>query len=96
MFKKIWEKECVGGYGMMCVMRVLDEFEPKEATKLVTPFKCINRVLEEFSDVMPEELPKDLPPRRRVDHVIKVIPGVAPPAKAPYRMSHEKLKELKV
>ncbi len=25
-----------------------------------------------------------------------MIPGVAPPAKAPYRMSHEELKELKV
>jgi hypothetical protein len=52
--------------------------------------------LDEFSDVMPEELPKDLPPRRRVDHVIEVIPGATPPAKASYRMSHEELKELKV
>jgi hypothetical protein len=45
---------------------------------------------------MPEDLPEDLPPRRRVDHAIEVMPGVAPPAKAPYRMSHEELKELKV
>jgi hypothetical protein len=52
--------------------------------------------LEEFPDVMPEELPEDLPPRRRVDHAIEVVSGVAPPAKAPYRMSHEELKELKV
>jgi hypothetical protein len=96
MLGKAWEKECVGGYGMMCVMRVLDEFEPKEATKLVTSSKCIKRVLEKFPDVMPEELPEDLPPRRRVDHAIKVVLGVAPPAKAPYRMSHEELKELKV
>jgi hypothetical protein len=96
MVGKAWEKECVGGFGMMCVMRVLDEYEPKEATKLVTSAKCIRRVLEEFSDVMPEELPEDLPPRRRVDHAIEVMPGVEPPAKAPYRMSHEELKELKV
>jgi hypothetical protein len=41
MLGKIWEKECVGGYGMMCVMQVLDECEPKEATKLVTFGKCI-------------------------------------------------------
>jgi hypothetical protein len=52
--------------------------------------------LEEFSDVMPEDLPEDLPPRRRVDHAIEMMSGVAPPAKAPYRMSHEELKELKV
>jgi hypothetical protein len=43
-----------------------------------------------------EELPKDLPPKRPVDDVIKVMPGVAPPAKVPYQMSHEKLKERKV
>ncbi len=81
---------------MMCFMPVLDEYEPKETTKLVTSAKCIKQVLEEFLDVMPEKLPEDLPPRRRVDHAIEVMPGVAPPAKAPYRMSHEELKELKV
>jgi hypothetical protein len=60
MFGKTWERECVGGYGMMCVMRVLDEFEPKEVTNLVTSPKCIRRVLEEFLDVMPKELPEEL------------------------------------
>jgi hypothetical protein len=67
MLGKAWERECVGGFGMMCVMRVLDKFEPKEATKLVTSAKCIKQVLEEleeFPDVMPEKLPEDLPPRR--------------------------------
>jgi hypothetical protein len=54
------------------------------------------QVLNEFPNVMPEELHEDLPPRRRVDHVIEVMPGVTPPAKAPYRMSHEELKEIKV
>jgi hypothetical protein len=61
MLGKAWERECVGGYSMMCVMRVLDEFEPEEATKLVTSAKCIKQVLEEFSDGMPEQLPEDLP-----------------------------------
>jgi hypothetical protein len=92
MLGKVWKKECVGGHGMMCVMRVLVEFEPEEVTKLVISPKCIRRVLEEFSDVMPE----DLPSKRRVDHAIVVMPGVAPPAKAPYRMNQEELKELKV
>ncbi len=41
MVRKAWKKEFVGGFGMMCVMRVLDEHEPKEATKLVTSAKCI-------------------------------------------------------
>jgi hypothetical protein len=96
MLGKAWEREHVGGFGMMCVMRVLDEYEPKEATKLVASPKCIKQVLEEFLDVMPKELPEDLPPRRQVDHAIEVMPKMAPPAKAPYRMSHEEFKELKV
>ncbi len=69
---------------MMCVMRVLDNFEPKEATNLVTPSKCIKQVLEEFPDVMPEKLLENLPPKKQVDHAIEVMPGVAPPTKAPY------------
>jgi hypothetical protein len=76
MVGKALERECVGGFGMMCVMGVLDEYEPKEATKLVTSAKCIKQVLEEFPDVMLDELPEDLPPRRRVNHAIEVIPRV--------------------
>jgi len=45
-------------------MQVLDEFEPKEATNLVSSPKCLERVLDEFSNVMPEELPNELPPKR--------------------------------
>jgi len=45
---------------------------------------------------MPEELSENIPPRRLVDHAIEVMLGVAPPAKAPYQMNHEELKELKV
>jgi hypothetical protein len=39
MLGKTLEKECMGGYGMLCVMHVLDEFEPKEATNLVSSSK---------------------------------------------------------
>ncbi len=100
MLAKNLEKECVGGYGMLCVMRVLDEFEPREATKVVSLHKCIKQVLKNFPDVMPEklpeELPDELPPRRQIDHAIEVMPRMAPLAKAPYRMNHEELRELKV
>jgi hypothetical protein len=57
--------------------------------------KCVKQIFDEFPDVMLEELPDELPPKRRIDHVIVVMLGVAPPTKAPYRMSHEDLKELK-
>jgi len=96
MLGKTLKKGCVGGYGMLCVMRVLDEFERKEATNLVSFPKCVKRILDEFPDVMPKELPNELPLRRQVDHAIEVMSRMVPPAKAPYRMSHEELKELKV
>jgi hypothetical protein len=96
MLGKTLEKDCMGGYGMLCVMHVLDEFEPKEATNLVSSPKCIKRVLDEFPYVMLTKLPNELPLRRQVDHVIKVMLEVAPPTKGPYQMSHEELKELKV
>jgi hypothetical protein len=41
---------------MLCVMRVLDEYEPKEAANLVTSPNCIKQILDEFLDVMPEKL----------------------------------------
>ncbi len=85
-----------GGYGMLCVMHKLNEFESKGATNLVSSPKCIKQVLDEFMDVMPKELSDQLPLRRWVNRVIEVMPGVAPLTKAPYPMSHEELKELKV
>jgi hypothetical protein len=96
MLGKTLEKECMGGYGMLCVMQVLDEFESKDVTNLISAPKCLKRILDEFPNVMPKELPDELPPRRQVYHAIEVILGMAPPAKAPYRMSHEELKDLKV
>jgi hypothetical protein len=33
----------MGGYGMLCVMRVLDEYEPKEAANLVTSRIALNK-----------------------------------------------------
>jgi hypothetical protein len=86
----------MGNYGMLCAMHVVDKFEQKEATKLANFPKCVKQVLDKFPDVMFKELLDELPPKRQVDHAIEVMPRVAPPTKAPYRMKHEKLKELKV
>jgi hypothetical protein len=41
MLGKTLENKCMGGYGLLCVMRVLDEFEPKEATNLMNSPKCV-------------------------------------------------------
>ena len=52
------------------------------------------RIISEFSDVFPEDLP-GLPPVREVEFGIEVIPGTAPVSITPYRMAPVELKELK-
>jgi hypothetical protein len=52
------------------------------------------RVVRDFPDVFPEELPR-MPPDRKVEFVIDILPGTAPISKRPYMMSVEELKELK-
>ncbi|EOX99759.1 Uncharacterized protein TCM_008633 [Theobroma cacao] len=47
----------------------------------------VKLVLEEFQDMMPEQLPKALPPRQAIDHEIELLPNVKPLAKRPYRMA---------
>ncbi|XP_016743031.2 uncharacterized protein [Gossypium hirsutum] len=51
-------------------------------------------IVNEFMDVFPEELP-GLPPDRKVELVIDVLPGTAPISMTSYRMAPGELKELK-
>lgn len=55
----------------------------------------IEAVLDECKDIMPKELPKQLPPRREVEHKIELVQGAKPPAMGPYLMSPPELKELR-
>jgi len=57
--------------------------------------EAIQVVLEEYRDVMPDSLPKSLPPRRGIDHEIELLPGAKPPAKNAYRMAPPELAELR-
>jgi hypothetical protein len=52
------------------------------------------RVVRDFPDVFPEELP-EMPPDTKVEFVIDLLPRTAPISKRSYRMSAEELKELK-
>ena len=44
--------------------------------------KCVEDVLKRYQDVIPEDLPNELPPRRKVDHKIVVKPGTESPSKS--------------
>nr|GFD61746.1 putative reverse transcriptase domain-containing protein [Tanacetum cinerariifolium] len=50
-------------------------------------------IVQDFSEVFLEELP-GLPPTRRVEFQINLIHGVAPVARAPYRLAPSEMKEL--
>ncbi|GKF25238.1 putative reverse transcriptase domain-containing protein, partial [Tanacetum coccineum] len=50
-------------------------------------------VIRDFPEVFPDELP-GLPPPRKVEFRIDLIPGAAPMAHAPYRLAPSEMKEL--
>eukprot|EP00253_Pinus_taeda_P009062 PITA_09062 len=52
-------------------------------------------VIQEFTNVFPEEIP-GLPPKRNIDFTIELVPGATPVSRAPYRMSVPELTELKM
>jgi hypothetical protein len=61
-------------------------------SEAVNPLGVI-KVVSEFPDVFPELL--GMPPERKVEFAIKIIPGTAPIYKRAYRVSGPELVELK-
>ncbi|XP_057248286.1 uncharacterized protein LOC130590244 [Beta vulgaris subsp. vulgaris] len=51
------------------------------------------KVVNEFPDVFPEDIP-GMPPQRELEFTIDLVPGTAPISKAPYRMAPAEMKEL--
>ncbi|GKF45681.1 hypothetical protein Tco_0135483, partial [Tanacetum coccineum] len=49
--------------------------------------------VRDFPEVFPEDLP-GLPPTRQVEFQIDLVPGVAPVARAPYRLEPSEMEEL--
>ena len=80
-----------------CYMLVMRAGEAEDGTteKVELVPKCIQDVLKRYQNVMPEDLPNELPPRRKVDHKIEMKPRTEPPSKAPYCLSQKELEELK-
>ncbi|GJT14046.1 putative reverse transcriptase domain-containing protein [Tanacetum coccineum] len=50
-------------------------------------------IVRDFLEVFPEDLP-GLPPTRQVEFQIDLVPGVAPVARAPYRLAPSEMKDV--
>ncbi|KAA0060640.1 uncharacterized protein E6C27_scaffold22G005260 [Cucumis melo var. makuwa] len=94
------------GLKMISAMQLKKGLSRDEPTFMAIPLKSsensgetvpkeIMRMLEKYRDVMPDSLPKSLPPRRMIDHEIELVPGAKPPAKNAYRMAPPELAELR-
>jgi hypothetical protein len=59
-----------------------------------SPPAKIQSLLDEFRDLILEELPHTLPPMRSIQHVIDLVPGSSLPNLPAYRMSPTKHQEL--
>jgi hypothetical protein len=55
----------------------------------------VQELLEEFADIVVDELPRSLPPIRSVSHHIDLIPGASLPNKAAYRLTPQENEEVK-
>jgi hypothetical protein len=55
----------------------------------------VQELLEEFADIVVDELPRSLPPMRSVSHHIDLIPGASFPNKAAYRLTPQENEEVK-
>jgi hypothetical protein len=55
----------------------------------------IQELLEEFADIMVDELPRSLPPMRSVSHHIDLIPGASFPNKSAYRLTPQENEKVK-
>ncbi|KAI3505152.1 hypothetical protein L1887_27074 [Cichorium endivia] len=79
------QKCLVKGYSSYLAYIINVEVEKKKLDEV--------RVVREFPDVFPEELP-GLPPDRQVEFRIDLVPGAAPVARAPYRLAPSEMKEM--
>ncbi|CAI7802812.1 unnamed protein product, partial [Closterium sp. NIES-53] len=52
-------------------------------------------VLEQYKDIMPDDLPAGVPPARTHEHKIMEKPGAKPVSRAPYRLSPTELTDMK-
>nr|XP_025625248.1 uncharacterized protein LOC112717433 [Arachis hypogaea] len=76
-------------FNFICFLLICEE--NKETLSM---HEDVKPLIEEFSDVVPKEIPNGLPPMRDIQHAIDFVPGSVTPNKPAYRMSHKEHDEL--
>ncbi|CAI5458564.1 unnamed protein product [Closterium sp. Yama58-4] len=56
---------------------------------------AVKKVLEQYKDIMPDDLPAGVPPARTHEHEIVEEPGAKPVSRTPYRLSPTELTDMK-
>ena len=77
-------------YVVLCKSRVVTM-----KTNVTDLLEEIQEMLSEFSDIVVDDLPNELPLRRDISHQIDFIPGASLPNKAPYRLTPQENEELR-
>jgi ribulose bisphosphate carboxylase small subunit len=54
----------------------------------------VTKLLQDYANVFPKELPPGLPPIRDIEHQIDLILGAQLPNRAPYRTNPDETKEI--
>ena len=66
---------------------------PSDSSSVDVPLEVKN-LLDDFVDMVPKELPNDLPPLRDIQHAIDLVPGSQLPNVPHYRMNPKEKEEL--
>ena len=82
------KEEIAKGGDVMAVVVVKENEEHNEPPPIIKP------ILEEFKDVVPEEIPHGLPPVRDIQHHIDLVLRAILPNTTTYRMSPKEHEEL--
>ena len=76
---------------LLLMVRKVEEFKEQDKEYPAN----VRKILDDFSDLWPAELPNELPPMRDIQHAIDLIPGASLPNLPAYRMKPTEHAELK-
>ncbi|CAI7816926.1 unnamed protein product [Closterium sp. NIES-54] len=87
-FEQTWNESNTGYLAL--VMAVAEGEKPNSELPA-----AVRTVLEEYKDIMPDDLPAGMPPAQNHEHEIMEEPGAKPVSRAPYRLSSTELADMK-